>query len=138
MRDDWLLINLGEGILAASLGFPVAAILGYDPRAGFLVGLALAFVPSILLSRFASDFTSDEDPVFNPNFAARLLNVHEYVRGVAFVAGLVAMLLSPIGALLGLRGRSLAIFLLVASPVLCGLIAALLALIARRAKRNGK
>jgi hypothetical protein len=136
MRDNFLLIELVECMLGATLGFPAAAILGYDPRLGFVLGLVIVIVPSMLLGHLASDFACDG--TLSPNLAARLLNPLEYIRAMAAGIGFLAMLSLPIGMLLGFRGRSLAIFGLASGVLLCGVLSGLLAIIMRPKKQNAK
>lgn len=134
MRDIFLVIELAESVLAASLGFPLAAILGCDPRVGFLAGLAILIVPWIVLGRLASDFTREGK--YSPNVAARLLHALEYVRAMAAGIGLLAMLSLPVGILLRLRGRPLALFVLGSGVLFSAVLSGLPAIIMRPEKRK--
>lgn len=120
MVDNFALINFVLGTFAASLGLPIAVVLGYRADAGFVIGLALALIPPILLSPFARDFTRDSE--YDPNLASRLLEKHELVCGVGGVVGMFAILVFPIAWLLGFNGRAGAIFVLAGSTICCAVL----------------
>ncbi len=117
MADSPTLFNLGLCVLTASLGLPLAVVLGYHPAAGWAVGLALTLLPFILLSPFARDL--GEDSRYDPNLAALLFNAHEQVCTLGGMLGFVAMLLCPLAIGMGFDPRPGAIFILVGTAI-CG------------------
>ncbi len=138
MRHDWFAQGLAEGILAASLGFPVGVICGWDPAICFLSGLVLAFLPPLLLGPFATDFAGDGGATYHPNLAARVLNPHEHIRCLAAVLGLFTLMSFPVGMLSGLQGRALAFAILGCGALLCVVISGLLAWLMGRKRRSSK
>jgi hypothetical protein len=88
-----------------------------------VVAFGLLWVPAEVLRPFASDFAQNEQGqvCIRPNRAARVLHVLEVGRDHVFVIGFLSVLLFPLGVLLGLRGRLLAVSILAISILVYGI-----------------
>lgn len=121
--DNFFLVDLAAAACGAIVGCLGAILLGYHAGIGYVVAFGLLWVPAEVLRPFASDFAQDQQGqvCIRPNRAARVLNALEVARGHVMVTGFLSALLFPIGVLLGLRGRLLAVLVLATSILLYGI-----------------
>ena len=117
MRDNFFLLEIAEGSVAGMIAFPLARIIGSNPGFTLVLVLSIAMVPGLIIAPFATDFASGTH--YSPNRAARALRVAEFIRGSLFVWSISSMLMLPVGWMLGLEARQLALFMLFAGATLC-------------------
>jgi hypothetical protein len=105
-----------------------------------VVTFGLLYVPTAVLAPFASDFARDEQGqvCIRPNRAARVGHVLEDIRMHACVIGLLSILSFPVGILVGLQGRLLAVVVLVTGILVYGVMESIFRFVAACRKRRSK